>query len=269
MIYIVTAMYTEAKPIIEMYKLKKNISNREFQVFESKNISLIISGVGKLNSAVATTQLISCKNIREEDVILNIGICGTNKTDFLIGDIFYINKITDHDSKRNYFPDILFRHNFREASIETFSQIVKDKNTMKVPLCDMESSGFYFSASKYFSPHQIFLLKVISDRLTEYIQNVKVSDLIQKHLLDIDKFINEVFRCIKTDKHEIDTQIVDDLSINLKLTESQKYILQDQYRKYILRNKSEPDIKEYKQIKVETKDERKKHFTKLKQLLSK
>ena len=65
MLYIVTALYIEAKPLISLFNLKKDNIYTKFQVFSNKNIKLIISGTGKIKSATALTYLISNKDIKE------------------------------------------------------------------------------------------------------------------------------------------------------------------------------------------------------------
>ena len=45
MIFIVTALYHEAKPIIDFFELKKKQTANKFQIFQDENIVLIISGV--------------------------------------------------------------------------------------------------------------------------------------------------------------------------------------------------------------------------------
>lgn len=47
MIYIITTLFIEAKPIIEKYKLKKDKTSQKFQIFSNEKIKLIISGVGR------------------------------------------------------------------------------------------------------------------------------------------------------------------------------------------------------------------------------
>lgn len=69
MIYIVTALKPEAQAFIEKYKLPKNKKNDE--------ISLFISGLGSQNMFNTTKDIIELMN--EDDIILNVGICGASK----------------------------------------------------------------------------------------------------------------------------------------------------------------------------------------------
>ena len=74
MLYIVTALYIEAKPLISLFNLKKDNSYTKFQVFSNENVKLIISGTGKVKSATALTYLISKEDIKKNDYIVNIWI---------------------------------------------------------------------------------------------------------------------------------------------------------------------------------------------------
>lgn len=53
MIFIVTALMLEAAPIIDYFKLKKDMTIHPYSVYKGSDIALIVSGVGKLKSAMA------------------------------------------------------------------------------------------------------------------------------------------------------------------------------------------------------------------------
>ena len=63
MIYIVTALAQEAIPLIQHFKLKKDLSHTKFDIYRNDMIKLIVSGTGKLkyvmtNSNVSPTACI-------------------------------------------------------------------------------------------------------------------------------------------------------------------------------------------------------------------
>lgn len=268
MIYITTALYCEAKALIRYYNLKKDMINSVFQIFKSKNVTLIITGVNKINSAIGVTHLVSNKEINEEDIIVNIGISGTKEDDCKIGNVYLINKIVDNETKKCYYPDILFNHSFKESSIETFSKTVTHGEVMTEPLCDMESSGFYIAANKYFQSHQIFLFKIVSDRLEEVFDEKFVSDLVLRYMYKIDSYISKIVEeLIRNKEEEIDLSKLDTISDNLNLTVSQRYILFNKYKKYLIRENKEPDINSFYDKKVDNKDDRDKIFKELISLL--
>ena len=70
MIYISTAFYYEAENLIKVFCLKKNKNITFIDVFENNEITLIISGVGGIISAINLTRFFSTKNITEKMSIL-------------------------------------------------------------------------------------------------------------------------------------------------------------------------------------------------------
>jgi len=147
---IVCAYLKEAKPLIKYFNLKK--VNDKFQIYENEKISLIISDRGFLNSAIATTYLLSTRNLSN---IINFGIAGSSE--YRVGEIFLVNKINE-----NLFPDILISHSFRESEIICFDDVVTGGD---YKLVDMESEGFFKAAIKFLKAHQIHLIKTVSDNL--------------------------------------------------------------------------------------------------------
>ncbi len=156
---IVTAIFIEAKAFIEKYKLKI-APDKFFKIYQNDDYSLIISGVGKVKMAMATSYILHKIN---PSIIINFGISASLSHN--IGDVFLINKITDFSSNRSYYPDILRKHNLQECDIITYdTPQTNDKNILnKNHLIDMEASGFFQSAFHFTSLHKIAIIKVISD----------------------------------------------------------------------------------------------------------
>lgn len=263
MLYFVCAFYNEAKPIINFYKLKRVNENRYFQVFENEDIKLIISGIGKINSATSVSHIVSKYGISDEDIILNIGICGSKERN--IGETVLINKIHDIETGRDYYPDILINHQFKEGILETFSKPVVDCDIQDI--CDMEGSGFFKASSKFFSPHQIQLIKIVSDHLDgvkltgEFVEN-----LIEKNISSIDEYINKMKNSfVKEDLLDTwDKRMISQISSILNLTENQKIQFNRAYIGYKIREGKSPEfIKKILDIRVHDKNESKREFKKL------
>ncbi|WP_434642445.1 nucleoside phosphorylase [Thermoanaerobacterium thermosaccharolyticum] len=228
MVYMAVSLYVEAKPIIEYYDLRKDLDDRFYQIFKSDNMTLIITGVGKIACAVATSHILSRNLLFDEDIVINMGICGA-KNDVQIGTAYIINKIKDASTGKDYYTDVLLKHEFYENSIETFDKPIEDASELEEALCDMESSGFYLSATKYVEQHRIFLIKVVSDRIgVDIVDKNVVSCLIEKNLDKIDVFIKRAQDFMKNDneifkRDELD--LIDEISCNLKLTKSLREML--------------------------------------------
>jgi len=223
MIGIICAYFKEAKPLIRYFNLKK--INDKFSIYENEKISLIISGQGKINSSIATTYLLSTRDISN---IINFGIAGSGK--YKIGDIFLINKIND-----KLFPDILISHPFRESEIICFDEVVTGG---EYNLVDMESEGFFKASIKFLKAHQIYLIKIVSDNLVCFRPDDKFMDnLINPHLKDIEKFINSL-----NESKSLDLKIVDELAKKYDLSFSQKEQLKNRVIYYVLNNFKLPNI---------------------------
>ena len=220
---IVCAYLKEAKPLIKYFNLKK--INDKFSIYENEKISLIISNQGRLNSAIATTYLLSTRNISN---IINFGIAGSSE--FEIGEIFLVNKINN-----KFFPDILISHPFRESEIVCFDEVVESGNYKFV---DMESVGFFKAAIKFLKSHQIHLIKIVSDNLVCFQPNDEfMNNLITPHLENIENYINSL-----KEPKKIDLEIVKDLAKKYDLSFSQKEQLKNRVMYYLLNDLKLPKI---------------------------
>ena len=76
MIHIIVATISEARPFIVFYKLKKKSRIKEFDIYENskKNLSLTISGIGKLSAAIATCYTFVEYEKKRNQIWLNFGI---------------------------------------------------------------------------------------------------------------------------------------------------------------------------------------------------
>lgn len=276
MLYLIFAMRVEAKKFIKHFNLKK-VSDKPFEVYEGKNINLIISGVGKINSSAATAYLLKDIRVDHNDLnyIINIGICGTLNENFNVGDLVLINKIRDYKRKKNYYPDIIFKHFLKEGSIQSIDYINTEYETEE-DLVDMESSSIFYTASKFLNTHQIHCLKVVSDvakdkNNTEKISKNFVEELIEKNLIKIVEFIHyiayfqEKFQLVLSKK---EIEIINKISKKLKLTFSQKKQFENAYCYYKTKNHQEPNfIQEFLYIVPNNKSERDVIFESLKKQL--
>lgn len=177
MTYIVTALKSEALPIIDFFNLLKN-DDLKFKIFVNDKITIIISGIGKINSAIATTYLSPQPN----DKIINIGICGG--TNHKIGEIFQIKKIIDKSS--NKVVHIKNIANLNATTITCCDLPQNDPKKFKNTLIDMESFGFYEASCKFVEKENIQLIKIVSDKISDTILTPKeVHNLIYPHLKSI------------------------------------------------------------------------------------
>ncbi|WP_333877083.1 phosphorylase family protein [Methylobacter sp.] len=195
-IFIYAALPCEAKPLIEHFKLKKNTTVQPFAVYFSQDICLTVTGLGKsaMAAGLAYTQALFASV--EHPVLVNIGIAG--HIDHALGRLFLIDKITDVDSRKSYYPPLVFTPPCPTACIQTVSRPQLGYDSQH--LCDMEASAFYETAVRFSSGELIHCLKVISDNEAspaENIQPKQVAALIGAHVSTIETLLAELSRLAK------------------------------------------------------------------------
>ena len=272
MLYIVTALYIEAKPLISLFNLKKDNTYTKFQVFSNENIKLIISGTGKIKSATALTYLISNKDIKENEYIINISFIASLNNNSQLGDIVYISKIQNAYSDTTFYPEIIYKHNFLEGSLTTFDKII-DNKIENIEYIDMEAYGFFQTASIFFKKDKIIVLKIISDILKENVKDRILFDFEDDNLFNesykkiydfLLKFVN-----IPTDSrnnfNNNEQDLIKKVLENLKLSDTMTYELFN-ILKYLKIKYGNIDIlKKYENIEINSKVQGKKIFEEIKE----
>lgn len=158
MITIVCALYQEAAMLIKHYSLKK-IEYSAFSIFENKEeaIRLVISGVGPISAATATGTVFGLFGCEKDDYLLNFGLAAGQKKE-----LFLINKITEEETCRTFYPDMLIASQMAEAEVITASHVVTEDG-IKPCLYDMEAAAIYQAAIHFLGPHKMSFLKLVSD----------------------------------------------------------------------------------------------------------
>lgn len=265
--YIITALAGEALPLINSFKLKKDITQTRFDVFKNQDTKLVVSGVGKIRSAIATASILVSEPPNLEDRIFNIGICGSGVKEYKTGEFFLINKIDDYSSRKSFYPETVFKHNFSEERIITFDRPVTRKEFKEVPqsLVDMESSGFYEAASQHFQSHKIHILKIISDHLKgEKLTGSFVQGLVEKMIPSLKEMIQNSSKILAKDSNILtdeDYQVFETVSSDLRLSTTQRFQVLDLIKGYKIRSGGDLDfLKKFVKQKKTTKVENKKVF---------
>ncbi len=239
--FIVTALRAEAVPLIRKFGLSQNTSSSPFQRFESKEITLVVSGVGKVLSAIATTWILNQAECRETSSALNFGLCGCADRNIPLGSLAVINKITDHGSGRNFYPELLFRHTSVESSLTTHDAPVFCDAHDGTPagMADMEASGFFQAAAKTLPLERILCLKLVSDYLEPREFEAKaVEDLVEARVGEIEQILANGRLPIRNQNHfnSLDSQILNAIEKNLRLTFTQKHQMHLWALGFVIRN---------------------------------
>lgn len=190
MIHIFSALHCEAQPIIQHFKLTELKQFDLFRVYQSKDkeISLTITGVGKLNAAAAISYHHACLNTTGSDIWLNIGVAG--HADIPVGEIRLVNKITDEHDNISWYPQIIFKSPCASTNLITLD---KPSTEYQDALYDMEASAFYQMAIRLGSAELIHCLKIISDNTehsTSAVNADKVKTMVAARLQTIEKLIH-------------------------------------------------------------------------------
>ena len=184
MIYVVTALYQEAHGLIRELELKKNTAYAPFEVFdnESASIRLVVTGVGEIAAAAATAAVCARDGADAAEFLVNIGCCaaaesaagGCEPADrdmdsgygeanaAQIGDLYVCYKITEQATGKTFYPDILYRHPWKERELVTGMQPLQ-RAAAHGALYDMEAAAVYQAGIRFFSPDRMLFLKVVSD----------------------------------------------------------------------------------------------------------
>lgn len=270
MLYIVTALYIEAKPLISLFNLKKDNSYTKFQVFSNENVKLIISGTGKIKSATALTYLISKEDIKKNDYIVNIGFVASNK-DSQLGDVVYISKIQNAYSDFDFYPEMIYKHNFLEGSLTTFDSIVESK-IEDIEYIDMEAYGFFQTASIFFKKAKIIVLKIVSDILKDKVEDrvlvdFKDENLFAKSYDNIYKFLIN-FKAIDAEDEFtiVEQELIKKVLENLRLSDTMTYELFNILRYLKIKYGNIDILKKYENIEVNSKVQSKKLFEEIKNI---
>jgi adenosylhomocysteine nucleosidase len=184
-VFIYTALPCEAKPLVEHFKLKKETAVKPFDIYVHRHICLTVTGLGKSAMAAGVAYSQALYPSVENPVMINIGIAGHQN--HVVGSLFLIDKITDSDSCRSWYPPLVFSSPCPTGSIKTASRPQLDYN--HPDLCDMEASAFYETATRFASSELVQCLKVVSDNRLTPVDRIKpqnVSGLIAAHIRAIE-----------------------------------------------------------------------------------
>lgn len=180
MLYIVTALKPEAQAFVDRYKLSKN-RLKNFAIFTNPNMTLIISGLGVPNATLATQTLIDQYDITDEDIYINVGICGASKR-YEIGELLKIGNIVYNSQTLRV----------DENSDKTIVCLDEETDTAEHDIVDMESFGFYDAVHHSPAIKNFHIFKVVSDHFQpDKVTKEGTKSLIFNAIDDINLIINQ------------------------------------------------------------------------------
>ena len=211
MIYVMMALYQEAHGLIRELKLKKNTAYAPFEVFdnESAGIRLVVTGVGEIAAAAATAAVCARDGADTADFLVNIGCCaagGCEPADrdmdsgygaahaAQTGDLYVCHKITEQATGKTFYPDILYRHPWKERELVTGMQPLQ-RAAAHGALYDMEAAAVYQAGIRFFSPDRMLFLKVVSDfgiAGQERMTAEALTGLLEQHVKEVVAFLTNL-----------------------------------------------------------------------------
>ncbi len=245
MIFFITALPVEAKPFIRHYRLKKDQTSL-FNLFVSENVKLIVSGTGKVQSAAAVTHLLTVQKHYHHAFLVNAGFAGSPDLRKQKGSPWMINQITDESAGRTYYPDMLWKHPFPEASLTTVDRLIGSipSGNPDNALYDMEASGCFQAAARFLKIHQMAYIKIVSDHCSGgRIPINDLSEMMHRHADNIIGFAEDIHtQLIRSPLFEEDDSGVLELKRTLKLTETQVQQLRQAVKAYRIRHNREFEL---------------------------
>lgn len=192
MIHLICALQCEANPLIQHYRLKKLETPQPFPVYQNNegNLSITITGIGKLNAAAATAYTHGLLNTLKSDGWLNIGTAGHQSME--IGKIVLAHRIEDATNKKVWFPQLVFTPPCTTHNLKTLDN---PSTEYEEDLFDMEAAGFYTIASQFATSELIQSLKIISDNNQHPAgkpDKALLEKLVAENIEIIDQVINEL-----------------------------------------------------------------------------
>jgi nucleoside phosphorylase len=246
----VVALKVEAEIILDEYNMNFDPEFTLFQVFRNfeKTRWLILSGIGRHNSAAATTYLYMISQASRSTSWINLGIAGSGKGHY--GDLCLVNKISNNGSSNTY-PATMPKVTFHKMNLFTSDVPLTDYTLHE--LIDMEGSAFYDITNKLSGREFICLMKVISDGPNNNIEDLnkfKIRGLIKLNITNI-KTIVSYYEKLSIDQYQIIQQpkILSKILSQWHFSVSQKHRLENLIKRINILSKDEEITKLIKDCK--------------------
>lgn len=241
---IITALHLEARPILQHFGLKKDPHSRHLPVYVGEDLCLAICGTGKTKAAAATGWMLGKYGgeAGQGTVAINFGLAGSFDISVPKGELFAINKITDHATGRSFFPEMALKYPLPENSLTTFDHPVRKDGVPDIDngLADMEGSGFFSAAAAFLPPACIVCLKLVSDHLEgAKLDKLKMTSLLESRVQEVADVIQLCKNLIQPDDDPLRLEnrlFLGELAKSLRLTATQQHQLFDWARGYVIRS---------------------------------
>ena len=236
MITFITALYPEAKSLIQSLNLKQNPTEHHYRLFEADGIRLCITESGMISAASCVARHFSLYPPEASDLVINLGIAGYIAGDnspvpasVTRGAMFLVTKITEQITGRTFYPDLLYSNDFAKLPLTTVAAPVTNPSEVSFGgLVDMEASALYQALLPFLTPERMFFFKVVSDipgtsETTAVVTPSLTEQLIAPHIDHIVAFAKKIENSISFPGHSFsqeEERLMEELYHKLPLTES-------------------------------------------------
>lgn len=220
--YIFVALPCEAKPLIEHFKLKKDLSTTAFGIYRNNNftVTVTVTGIGKSAMAAGVAYCLALFPSPALPVLLNIGIAGHGM--HALGSVFSADKIVDQDSGRSYYPQLVATPPCSTLTVTTVSRPQSDYPSAS--LYEMEAAAFYETAMRFSSSELIQCIKVISDNKLNHTGQIKAAQVslwIQSALPMIEEYNQQLRQLALLDK-QVKESYFDEVAAQWRFSSNEK-----------------------------------------------
>ncbi|MCP4204618.1 MAG: 5'-methylthioadenosine/S-adenosylhomocysteine nucleosidase [bacterium] len=173
MTFIVTALQSEARPLVRHFGLKGSDAPSPYRIYYGEEITLVVSGVGRVASAAATSFVFARAGAPRNRPWINVGIAGHPSAE--IGSAWLAHKISDDSTGRSWYPSLVFDPGVPTAEVVTVDQ--PENRFARHALYDMEASAFFAVASRFALVELVQVLKIVSDNPSAPAGGLKPADV--------------------------------------------------------------------------------------------
>lgn len=197
MVNFVIALHCEAEPLIRRFALKPCGQLGRIAFFASPHIALAISGVGRVQAAIATTALAHrCDSPQRPRLWINLGICG--HPSLPLGSPLFAHSIGSGRSATRFYPQPLVDPPWPGHPLVTCNR--PEANYPASSAVDMEAHAFFAAAAHVASSEAIASIKVVSDNPSHPARGFPAKDRvarwIEPQLASIERWASETMEIL-------------------------------------------------------------------------
>ncbi|MEA3372134.1 MAG: hypothetical protein U9Q62_00445 [Campylobacterota bacterium] len=155
MTYLITALYAEAKPLLEHWSFKRDKS-LPCRLYRNDEMCLLVTQMGMENATKSVQALMQYLPPQKNDILINIGLCAAPGT-YPVGRALQVNNL--------HYEDAILELPIQKINIPTISlrTVTSPASTLQDNAVDMEAYAIYKAAKSHFSLSHIAFLKIVSD----------------------------------------------------------------------------------------------------------